>query len=485
MDAKRIGLSKIIQIGFIGVLSLMIINGIASFVITNKLAQSMSLVTHTYEVRGQLEKLLRHLVDAETGQRGYLYTSEEAFLEPYEDALNKVRDDVNITMLLIKDNPKQVERLHKINDLAIQKLDELNQTISLHKNGNKQEALQIVLSKKGKELMDMLRAERDDMNRDERELLEQRQKETDGIQRVSLLSIFGGTCLSLLIGLAVLILINRNFLRPINEVINIVASSSNEIAATVNQHELTASQQAAAANETSATIEELSVSSRKSAEQAANAAAMAEKAGTATSQGDEATQKAVTAMDNLKEKIGTMARQILHLGEQSGQIGGIATVLKDLAGQINMLALNAAVEAARAGEHGKGFAVVASEIRKLADESKKSAQQTATLVTDIQKATNSSIMMTEDGTRTVNEVTQTVKQVAELFNNLASLAGSTNESVQQVMLNSKQQSAAFNQVVAATTSIAAGVKETASGISQTKLGLQNMNEAVENLKAII
>jgi methyl-accepting chemotaxis protein len=179
-----------------------------------------------------------------------------------------------------------------------------------------------------------------------------------------------------------------------------------------------------------------------------------------------------------------MAEQILHLGEQTGQIGNIAIVLKDLGGQINMLALNAAVEAARAGEHGKGFGVVASEIRKLADESKKSAEQTALLVADIQKATNSSIMITEDGTRTVNEVTKTVQRVAELFKNLASLAASANENAQQVMLNAKQQAAAFNQVVEATNSIAAGAKETAAGISQTKLGVQNMNQAAENLKAM-
>jgi hypothetical protein len=263
-----------------------------------------------------------------------------------------------------------------------------------------------------------------------------------------------------------------------------LSAAASEIAATIAQHESTASQQAAAANETSTTIEELSASSRQSAEQAANAAAVAEQAGLATGQGDEATRQAVVAMGSLKEKIGAMAEQILHLGEQTGQIGSIATVLKDLAGQINMLALNAAVEAARAGEHGKGFAVVASEIRKLADESKKSAEQTAVLVADIQKATNSSIMMTEAGSHTVTEVTQIVLNVAGLFNNLASLASSANENAQQVMLNARQQSAAFSQVVEATNSIAAGAKETAAGITQTKEGVQSLNEAAVNLKAI-
>ena len=263
-----------------------------------------------------------------------------------------------------------------------------------------------------------------------------------------------------------------------------LSAAANEIAATIAQHERTASQQAAAANETSATIEELSASSRQSAEQAANAAAVAERAGAATVEGDETTRQAVAAMSSLKDRIGAMAEHILLLGEQTGLIGSIATVLKDLAGQINMLALNAAVEAARAGEHGKGFAVVASEIRKLADESKKSAEQTAVLVADIQKATNSSILMTEEGTRTVTEVTQLVRKVAELLNNLAGLAGSANENAQQVMLNAKQQSAAFGQVVEATNSIASGAKETATGISQTKVGVQQLNQAAENLKAI-
>ena len=276
----------------------------------------------------------------------------------------------------------------------------------------------------------------------------------------------------------------KRFITVIAEAVSGIATTATQIAATVTQHERTASQQAVAANQTSATLTELSASSRQSAEQAANAAAVAEKASAATTHGGDVTRQAVAAMGDLKDKIAAMADQILRLGEQTGQIGSIAVLVKDLSGQINMLALNAAVEAARAGEHGKGFAVVAGEVRKLAGQSKKSAEQASALVADIQKATNSSIMMTEEGTRTVNEVTQLAQKVAELFNNLSGMAGSVNENAQQVMLNAKQQSAAFTQIVEATNNIAAGAKETAAGISQTKVGVQKLNEAAENLKAI-
>lgn len=294
-----------------------------------------------------------------------------------------------------------------------------------------------------------------------------------------------GILLAFAISIVVGQLIIKSITGHISSAVNAMASTSTEIAATVNQHERTASQQAAMVNETTTTIQELGASSRQTSEQASSAADVAQSSMTVTAEGAVMVRQAIEGMNSLDEKMSIVAEQILKLGEQTVQIGNLANMVKDLSTEINMLALNAAVEAARAGEHGKGFAVVAGEVRKLANESKKSAEQANVVIADIQKATNATILRTEEGTRVVAEVTGYARNVGELFDSLSAASNNAYENAQQVMLNAKQQATAIGQIVEAMNALNTGARETAAGIVQTKTGIIQLNEAAGNLKQIV
>jgi methyl-accepting chemotaxis protein len=149
-----------------------------------------------------------------------------------------------------------------------------------------------------------------------------------------------------------------------------------------------------------------------------------------------------------------------------------------------MLALNAAVEAVRAGEHGRGFGVVASEIRKLADQSKKSAEKINQLVADIQRAVDLTVRVTDQGNLTVAEGVKIARETAEAFTGVAAAIDRVVASNKEIALTAKQQAVSIQQVLAAMNYISTGAQQAAGGITQTKEGTQKLNQAAQNLKLL-
>lgn len=273
--------------------------------------------------------------------------------------------------------------------------------------------------------------------------------------------------------------------QAIGESIARMSSSSTEIAATVDEHERTVAQQVSALSQVSATVGELDASARQSASQAESSAAAAVQALGLTQEGIQSANQAMQSLTHMKAKIDSVVSQILRLSEQAGQIGSLSKFVGELANETNMLALNAAVEAARAGDQGKGFAVVATEIRKLAVQSKKSAERADALVAEIQKATNSAVIMTEDGSRSADAGIAVAQQSVEDLGAIASAANSIVENAQQVLLNSQQQAMALAQVTEAMQSLAAGSRQMAAGTEQTKVGVHDLKRVALGLKALV
>lgn len=291
--------------------------------------------------------------------------------------------------------------------------------------------------------------------------------------------------LSFSVVIVITFLLTRFIAGPVLKAVSILSSSTREIATTIEQQEKTAQMQSASVNETSTTMAELGSSARHTAEQSVSVSDKSREAQEAAKHGSEKVSQMVDSMGNLKDRVGVISEQILQLSEKNNQIGGIIGLVSDIANQTNMLALNAAVEAARAGEYGKGFAVVAGEIRKLADESKRSADKIQEILLEIKKATDSTVMATEEGNKKVESSVNLGRDVVQAFEKVFIAINSVFTSTEQITLNVKQQSVAINEVVQAVNSLNRGSQETAIGVSQTKIGIQQVREATSSMMELI
>jgi 23S rRNA pseudoU1915 N3-methylase RlmH len=299
-----------------------------------------------------------------------------------------------------------------------------------------------------------------------------------GILLVGML-LTGGTT----VGLS--LLLGNRITKFIGKLADSIVSSSGAIVDTVEMQEVTVNMQANSAIDTSTTVNELGAISFQSAAQAEASANGARQALSLAEDGTRSVQQTLQGMSGLRDKVDAIANQIVNLSEQTGQITIVSDLVADLASQTNMLALNAAVEAARAGEQGKGFSVVADEIRKLADQSKKSADKINLLANDIQAAINRTVMVTDEGTKTVNEGIDLARSTADTFAGVTDAVNNVFLNSQQISTSAKQQAISIQQVLTSMTNISQGSQESSIGMHQVKMTTRELTQVADELKAAV
>jgi hypothetical protein len=310
-------------------------------------------------------------------------------------------------------------------------------------------------------------------------------KDVFAVQRMLLLTLILGIGVTgAIVGGLAFLFANRTS-NVIKDVASTITVSSSEIAATVEQQERTVREQAEAVNQTTVTMDELGTTSRQSAEQAAASAAGAQQVLSLANNGTQVVQQTMAGMTTLKEKVEAIADQITSLSQQTSEIGTISSLVKDLAQKTNNLALNAAVEAARAGEHGQGFSIVAREVRKLADQSKRSATEINELVSEIQAAINRTVVVTGEGTKTVEQGIDLAQGTAEAFAGVAAAVDSVVQNSEQISMSAKHQAVAVQQVVANMNALNLGAQESAAGINQVRVTTQELSLAAQELAILM
>ena len=305
----------------------------------------------------------------------------------------------------------------------------------------------------------------------------------DNLQQLRTIQIFV-TVFNLIIVVAI-VGGSRRITNTLNEFTNNIALSTTEIASKVERQENVANEQASSVGQTTSTVDNLGETSRRSAIQAEESAKSASTALSLAESGAETVEQTRVGMESLKERVREIAEQIINLSEQTEQIAGVSELVGDLASQTNMLALNAAVEAARAGEYGKGFGVVAGEIRKLADQSRKSADKINNLVTDVQAAMNSAVMVTDEGKKTAESSIELALDTAESFIGVKDAINNVFANTSEISNAAKHQAVGIQEILAAINALNLGAMDTAADMENVKSSTVKLKKSTDELKAIV
>ena len=123
------------QAGFVAATLAVFLIAFLSYRSFKQRAEGARLVAHTLDVTAHLEVLLSTLQDAETGQRGFLLTGDDHYLEPYDRAVGTLGSVLPQLRALIADNPQELDRFDALERSGHNKMAELQQTIDLRHAG--------------------------------------------------------------------------------------------------------------------------------------------------------------------------------------------------------------------------------------------------------------------------------------------------------------------------------------------------------------
>lgn len=198
-------------LGLVVILIFFVGGGIISYRNASFLADDATQVAHTHEVIRALNDVLSLMKDAETGQRGFLITGDERYLDPFTAARTQIGEKIDLAENLTSDNPAQQKLLKPIRDHVDEKFDELDETINLRRTAGFDAARAVVITDRGKAEMDALRARIHEMDQAENELRRERVAEMERAYRSAVIGGILTALLGIALSVTVTYLIRRTF----------------------------------------------------------------------------------------------------------------------------------------------------------------------------------------------------------------------------------------------------------------------------------
>jgi methyl-accepting chemotaxis protein len=283
-----------------------------------------------------------------------------------------------------------------------------------------------------------------------------------------------------------------NMVATIQEIAELLVTCSREIVASTGKLSEGTQSLAASTEETAASVEQLSASVELVADNARAQAAAVDKGGELVAQ----VQKAGSVVtENLEGIAGLVGESVVNaqqgsravqdvvtgisgIAEGSEKIGGIVTVIRDIADQTNLLALNASIEAARAGENGRGFSVVAQEVGKLAERSGSSTKEIVSLIAESAKEIARGVGTARNSQTAMESIRTASERVREKIAILAAEVANQASAADAMF-------SAFARVTEMSQGIASAAQEQALGARTLASGVENVNQVTQNAAAAV
>ncbi|CAN91385.1 probable chemotaxis transducer [Sorangium cellulosum So ce56] len=478
----HIGVGRKLYLGF--AVMVVIVLGLAGTAYQRfaELDEARSWDQHTYEVMLTTREIMGALLDSETGERGFVITGVESFLEPYRSGRERFEQSLSRARELTRDNPRQQVRLEKIDKLHDEWLSSVLEPAIQHRRSADEakaladRAVEEVRRGRGKSLMDQMRGALKEIDDEEISLLGQRQAATNALVRTMYVTLQIGGLLAVVVAAVLAVVFSRMILLPLTQAVSIhqriaggdftgdvrvkssdefgqmlgavkamserlagligevrsgavsVSSVSVQLSATAQSLSQGTSEQAASVEETMSSLQQLSGTIAKNAANCKQVEETAHRRTRDAEQSGQAVRETVEAMKAITQRI---------------------VIIEEIAYQTNLLALNAAIEAARAGEHGKGFAVVATEVRRLAERSRDAAKEIGSFAA-------SSIVVAERSGQLIAELVPSIRETAELVQGVAVASKEQSNGVAQIsgavelIEQATQRNAAISEELAST-----------------------------------
>jgi len=260
------------------------------------------------------------------------------------------------------------------------------------------------------------------------------------------------------------LLLSLSIIRPVNQAVQGLASSSHQVASASGQFEDSSRNLSSGAATQAESLEKIKTALETMAALTLDNSGKATRANDLMQSANDTVAKARNEMENLKTSIETIA-------VSSAETQTIVKTIDEIAFQTNLLALNAAVEAARAGNAGAGFSVVADEVRSLALRAAQAARETSHLINDTQKRI-------QDGSEVVFKADKT-------FNRIMTAAAEVGGLLQKIETSSNDQAAGVNEVKHQVGQMERIVKQNAAAAKESSSASEMLMHQSEQMMSMV